>query len=73
MSLPKKLDTPITNQLYEGGVEFSGGEMQRLALARAYLRNQGLFILDEPTSNLDPFVESTVRLQFFPPELMLPR
>jgi len=58
MSLPKKLDTPITNQLYEEGVEFSGGEMQRLALARAYLRNHGLFVLDEPTSNLDPFVES---------------
>ena len=58
MSLPKKLDTPITNQFYEGGIEFSGGEMQRLALARAYLRNQGLFVLDEPTSNLDPFVES---------------
>ena len=37
MSLPKKLDTPITNQMYEGGVELSGGEMQRLALARAYL------------------------------------
>lgn len=58
MSLPKKLDTPITNQMYEGGVELSGGEMQRLALARAYLRNHGLFVLDEPTSNLDPFVES---------------
>ena len=58
MSLPKKLDTPSTNQLYEEGVEFSGGEMQRLALARAYLRNHGLFVLDEPTSNLDPFVES---------------
>lgn len=58
MKLPMKLDTPITNQLYEGGVEFSGGEKQRLALARAYLRSQTMFILDEPTSNLDPFVES---------------
>lgn len=58
MSLSKGLDTPITNQLYEGGVEFSGGETQRLALARAYLREQTLFVFDEPTSNLDPFVES---------------
>ena len=58
MKLPMKLDTPITNQLSEGGVEFSGGEKQRLALARTYLRKQPLFVFDEPTSNLDPFVES---------------
>lgn len=57
MSFPRGLDTPITNQLYEGGIEFSGGETQRLALARAYLREQAFFVFDEPTSNLDPFVE----------------
>lgn len=57
-SLPQGLDTPITNQLDEGGVEFSGGETQRLALARAYLKEKTLFVLDEPTSNLDPYVES---------------
>lgn len=56
--LPLGLDTPITNQLYEGGIEFSGGEKQRLALARLYLKRQSMFVLDEPTSSLDPFIES---------------
>ena len=58
MSFPQGLDTPITNQLYEGGIEFSGGETQRLALARAYLKEQIFLVFDEPTSSLDPFVEN---------------
>ena len=46
MSFPPGLDTPITNQLYEGGIEFSGGETQRLALARAYLKEQIFLVFD---------------------------
>src|SRR5207248_11184078 len=38
---------------FEGGVDLSGGEWQKLALARAYLRNSQLLILDEPTAALD--------------------
>lgn len=56
-ALAKGLDTPITSQLYDGGVEFSGGETQKLALSRIYLRNTSMFVLDEPTSSLDPYAE----------------
>src|SRR5690242_19488251 len=38
---------------FEGGVDLSGGEWQKIALARAYLRDAQLLILDEPTASLD--------------------
>lgn len=55
--LPLKLNTPITSQLYSNGIEFSGGETQKLALARVYANQPQWFIMDEPTSNLDPYAE----------------
>ena len=44
------------------GVRLSGGEKQRLALARAFLRDPGILILDEPTSALDAASEEAVRI-----------
>ena len=55
-SLPDGLDT----QLGEGGRQVSAGERQRIALARAVLRDASLQLLDEPTSHLDDETEATV-------------
>jgi ATP-binding cassette subfamily B protein len=49
---------------FEGGVDLSGGEWQKLALARAYLRNAQLLILDEPTASLDARSEFEVFARF---------
>jgi len=43
-----------------GGTELSGGQWQKISIARAYYRNRDFFILDEPTSNLDPLAETEV-------------
>ncbi len=53
-SLPEGYQT----QIGEGGARLSGGQAQRLALARAFLKDAPLLILDEPTSQLDPVTES---------------
>jgi len=45
---------------FEGSVDLSGGQWQRLALARAYLRNAQILILDEPTAALDAVAEAHV-------------
>jgi ATP-binding cassette subfamily B protein len=49
---------------FEGGVDLSGGEWQKIALARAYLRDAHLLILDEPTASLDARSESQVFQRF---------
>ena len=46
------------------GVELSGGENQKLACARAYLKDSPLVILDEPTASLDPISESQLYQRF---------
>jgi ATP-binding cassette subfamily B protein len=49
---------------FEGGVDLSGGEWQKIALARAYLRDAQLLILDEPTASLDARSEFEVFRRF---------
>ena len=49
---------------FEGGVDLSGGEWQKIALARAYLRDSQLLILDEPTASLDARSEREVFQRF---------
>lgn len=55
--LPGGLDTEITNEFDDGGTELSGGEEQKLAVARTFYKNAGLMLLDEPSSALDPIAE----------------
>ena len=54
--LPGGYETPVG----EDGVRLSGGQRQRIAIARAFLRDAGLVVLDEPTAHLDPDAEAVV-------------
>ena len=58
ISLPEKEKTPINKRVFENGIELSGGEIQKLILARAIYKKHSVLILDEPTSALDPIAES---------------
>ena len=57
-ALPQGENTHLGRQLYLDGVELSGGQMQRLMLARALYKNGPVVVLDEPTAALDPIAES---------------
>ncbi len=63
-SLASGYDTPIFKTYEEGGVELSGGEQQKLAIARAVYKNSPIMILDEPTAALDPLAEYEVYKKF---------
>ncbi len=55
--LPKGLNTQLLKYLYEDGIDFSGGERQKLALSRALYKDSPIVILDEPTAALDAIAE----------------
>lgn len=56
-SLPKGVFTPLTQEFEEDGLNLSGGEGQKIAIARAFFKDSELIILDEPSSALDPIAE----------------
>lgn len=59
-SLPNGYETYLNREVYEGAILLSGGEMQRLMLARALYKNAPFIVLDEPTAALDPIAESDI-------------
>jgi len=61
--LPKKYEQMLGKR-FAGGVELSGGQWQKIALARAYMREAQLIILDEPTASLDARAEHEVFVRF---------
>ena len=63
-SMDKGLDTMIYKNLTEDGVDVSGGEAQKIAIARALYKNAPFIILDEPTAALDPIAEAEIYSKF---------
>lgn len=59
-SLPKGIDTPMNKQFDADAADFSGGEMQKLLLARAIYHDASILILDEPTAALDAIAENRI-------------
>jgi ATP-binding cassette subfamily B protein len=62
--MPNGLDTPLYKDFEEDGVEISGGEAQKIALARALYKDAPFIVLDEPTAALDPIAEFEVYSKF---------
>lgn len=61
--LPERDDTLLGRE-FEGSVDISGGQWQRIAIARAFMGHKPALILDEPTSQLDPIAESNLYEEF---------
>ncbi len=63
-TLPDGLDTQLYKDFTEDGVEISGGEAQKIAIARALYKDAPFIILDEPTAALDPIAEAEIYSKF---------
>ena len=63
-SLPRGIDTCLDKQINEGGIELSGGEAQKLMMARALYKDAPVLVLDEPTAALDPIAENEIYLKY---------
>ncbi|WP_198244855.1 thiol reductant ABC exporter subunit CydD [methane-oxidizing endosymbiont of Gigantopelta aegis] len=60
MNFAQDLPDKLNSLLGENGFGLSGGQIQRIALARAFVKNSGIIILDEPTAHLDPVTKQTL-------------
>ena len=63
-TLPNKYDTELSKLFHDDGIELSGGEQQKIAIARALYLDANMVILDEPTSALDALAEANIYEQF---------
>jgi ATP-binding cassette subfamily B protein len=63
-NMPKGIETYLYKDFEEDGVEISGGEAQKIALARALYKNAPFIVLDEPTDALDPIAEFEIYSKF---------
>lgn len=63
-SMPEGLDTPLYKDFVENGISVSGGEAQKIAIARALYTNAPFIIMDEPTATLDPIAEAEIYSSF---------
>ena len=63
-SLPQKENTLMDREVYKDAVDFSGGEKQKLLLAKAIYKDAPVLILDEPTAALDPIAENELYLKY---------
>ena len=64
-NLPKGMDSVLGKEFDEDGIELSGGESQKLAIARALYEDVGVLILDEPANSLDPLAEAEMYERMF--------
>ena len=58
--LPRGYETPLTRMFEEDGIELSGGQWQKISVARAFYKDSDILILDEPTASLDAIAEKQV-------------